>query len=262
MAPRHSIAVAQTCPIKGDVPANVAEHVRIARIAAAQGAQVVLFPELSLTGYEIELAPSLAFAENDPRLQPLLDVAQANHLMLLVGAPVRVGAQLHLGLFILSPNGTIGLYTKHHLGAFPPSASCDGIVPPAEATVFHPGSHNPLLRVGDDTLALAICADIGRPAHPQHAAERGATAYLASMFVIPSDLDGELVKLQRYAQQHAMLVAFANYGSSSGGLRSAGRSSIWSETGELLVQIEANGTGLALVTTAQQERRAQTIMNV
>lgn len=46
----HSIAVAQTCPIKGDVKANLDEHVRLTQIAAAEGAQIVVFPELSLTG--------------------------------------------------------------------------------------------------------------------------------------------------------------------------------------------------------------------
>src|SRR5438552_3991429 len=39
----------------GDVQANLEEHVRLARLAAAEGAQVALFPELSLTGSELGL---------------------------------------------------------------------------------------------------------------------------------------------------------------------------------------------------------------
>ena len=45
----RSIAVAQTCPVAGDVPTNLDEHVRLARLAAAESAEVVVFPELSLT---------------------------------------------------------------------------------------------------------------------------------------------------------------------------------------------------------------------
>src|SRR5581483_294331 len=136
MTRSRSIAVAQTSPVAGDVQANVHEHIRLACRATTEGAAVVVFPELSLIGYELALAPELAFSENDSRLGPLLDVAAAEKSTLIVGAPVRLGRALFIGAFILSPDRTIGLYTKHRLGAFPPSAicdSCDGSIPPAEA---------------------------------------------------------------------------------------------------------------------------------
>jgi predicted amidohydrolase len=256
----RSIAVAQTCPVKGDVQANLEEHVRLARVAATEGAQVVLLPELSLTGYELGLADTLAFSEDDPRLSPLRDTAAFHSLILIVGAPVRIGSRLHIGAFILFPDRTTELYTKHRLGAFPPSASCDGIVPPAEATVFHAGERNPLVRFSGNVAAVAVCADIGRPSHPQQAADRGAKTYLASMFVIPSEFEGEVSKLSRYAVQHAMLVAFANFGSPSGGLASAGRSAIWSKSGELLVQLGTNGSGVAVATETQQGWRTKSVM--
>lgn len=256
----RSVAVAQTCPIAGDVEANIEQHVRLARLAAQEGAQVVLFPELSLTGYELGLAQRLAFAEDDSRLSLLRDAAAADAITLIVGAPARIGPRLHIGAFILSPDGTTEIYTKHHLGAFPPSASCDGTVPPAEATVFQPGERNPLVQFGHNLAAVAVCADVGRPAHPQRAAERGAKSYLASMFVIPSEFEGEVTKLRRFAVQHSMQVALANFGCPTGGLASAGRSAIWSATGELLVQLEAIGAGVAVVTETEHDCRMRTMM--
>ncbi len=263
MTRSRSIAVAQTCPVAGDVQTNLDEHVRLARLAAAEGASVVVFPELSLTGYELTLAHDLAFSEGDPRLAPLLDVAAGHATILVVGAPVRVGSSLHIGAFTLFPDRTSGLYTKRHLGAFPPSAgcdSCDGTLPPAEATVFQPGDHDPLIRFSGSIAAVAICADIGRPAHAQRAADRDADTYLASMFVIPSDFDGEVSKLRRYAVQHRMMTTLANFGSPSGGLRSAGRSAIWSETGERLVQLEERGSGVAVVTETPEGCRSRAVM--
>lgn len=263
MTRSRSIAVAQTCPVAGDVQANLDEHIRLARLAAREGAQVVVFPELSLTGYELALAERLAFSECDSRLLPLLDLAAAHEMILVVGGPVRVGSFRYIGAFILYPDGTTGLYTKHHLGAFPPSAhcdSCDGTVPPPEATVFRRGNRNPLIRFGDNLAAVAVCADIGRPAHPKQAADRNANTYLASMFVIPSDLGGEVSKLSRYAAQHSMMTALANFGGPSGGLRSAGRSAILSEAGELLVQLEANGSGVAIAVETKHGRRSRSIM--
>ncbi len=256
----RSIAVAQTCPVRGDVAANVEQHLRLARVAAAEGAQVVVFPELSLTGYELDVVTALAFTEDDARLAALREVAASVSTTLIVGGPLRLESRLHVGAFILLPDGGIGLYTKHRLGAFSASASCDGTVPPAEATVFHPGDRNPLIPLGETTAALAVCADIGDPSHPQHAAERGAKTYLASMFVIPSDFDEESAKLRRYAVEHAMTVAFANFGGPSGGLASAGRSAIWSERGEMLVQLQSNGCGVAVVDEVRHVQRAKAIM--
>lgn len=263
MIPYRSLAVAQTRPVRGNVPANLAEHTRLARFAAAEGAQVVVFPELSLTGYELDLAEELAFSEDDLRLAPLLDLARSHGMILIAGAPVRVGPLLHIGAFALGPDRTTRLYTKRRLGAFPPGAardSLDGTVPPAEATVFQPADHDPLVPFGDGTAAIAVCADIGAPAHPQRAADRGADAYLASMFVIPSDYDGEVAKLSGYAVQHRMLTALANFGGPSGGLQSAGRSAIWSETGELLVRLDANGSGVAVVTETAQGCQTRAVM--
>jgi predicted amidohydrolase len=258
--PRRSLAVAQTCPVEGDVKANLEEHQQLAQLAATHGADLVLFPELSLTGYEIGLARSLAFSERDPRLSPLLETASSASITLVVGAPARIGSRLHIGAFILLPDGRIDLYTKQRLGAFPPSAGCDGAVPPAEATVFQPGERNPLIRYGDDMAAVAVCADIGRPSHPEQAAGRGAKTYLASMFVIPSEYEKEAAKLRRYAAQHAMVVACANYGCRSGGLAAAGRSAIWSDTGELLVQLAASGSGVAVATATERGWRAEAMM--
>jgi predicted amidohydrolase len=205
-----------------------------------------VFPELSLTGYEMWLAEALAFSEQDRRLAPLLDEAARHSMILVVGAPVRIGACLHIGAFILFPDRTMDVYTKHHLGAFSDSARHDGTIPPAEATVFAPGDRDPLVRLGSEVAAIAVCADVGRPSHAAHAASRGARFYLASMFVIPSDLAGDMEKLESRARGHRMLVAFANFGGPSGGLASGGRSSIWSPTGDLLVRLESSGAGLAI----------------
>jgi len=223
------IAAAQTVPIRGDVDANVADHIRLNHAAAKERAGLLVFPELSLTVYELDLAERLAFS-----------------MTLIVGAPVRLEAQLHIGAFILSPGGAVGLYTKHQLGAFPADANPGGFVPPAENTVFESGDRNPLVRFDGHTAAVAVCADTGRSSHAQAAADRGASCYLASMFVTSADFEGEAARLQGYAAQHSMRVVLANYGGPTGGLAAAGRSAIWSETGELLAQLEEAGSGIVV----------------
>lgn len=259
MAPR-CLASAQTIPIPGDVDANVEQHLRLVRVAAEEQAQILVFPELSLTGYELELGPDLAFAPADPRLAPLIEAASSSSTILVVGAPLRLESRLHIGAFIICPDRSIEVYTKHHLGAFPASVSSDGIVPPAEATIFHPGDRSPLIRFGGNTAAVAVCADTGRSSHPQRAAERGARTYLASMFVIPPDLEKDRANLGAYSERHSMAVVFANFGGPSGGLPSGGRSAIWSETGELLVELQELGAGVAVASEAPTGWRSRAVM--
>lgn len=229
----RALAAAQTIPVPGDVDANIEQHVRLARAAAGEHARVVVFPELSLTGYELDLADALAFGERDPRLDPLRAVAASSRVTLVVGAPVRLEDRLHIGAFILSSDGSTRLYTKHHLGA-------------GEEAVVQPGSRNPSVRIGHAPAAVAICADANWPAHPAQAAESGARTYLLGSFIVPPDLEGKAATLRSYAVRHSMAVVFANYGGPSGGMDAAGRSAIWSEKGKTLVQLDRSGAGLAV----------------
>jgi len=255
----RTLAVGQTVPVRGDVAANVAQHVRLAEVAAREQARLVVFPELSLTGYEIELAGELAFSVDDGRLAPIQDAARSLTITCVVGAPVRLGSQLFIGAFILFPDRSVDLYTKHHLGAFPAGASCDGTVPPGEATVFSPGDRNPLISFDHTLAAVAVCADASHPSHPQRAAHQGATVYLASMFVIPSDFDAATASLTSHAEKHAMVVAFANFGGRSGGMASAGASTLWSETGKIIARLESAGPGVAIARETSEGWRGEVV---
>jgi len=261
MKARRALAVAQTCPLRGDVDANLEAHLRLTALAASEGARVIAIPELSLTGYELDLAGRLAFSLEDARLAPLADAAASGSITIVAGAPLRVEARLHIAALILYPDGTRAVYTKQRLGAFGESARRDGNVPAAEATVFEAGDRNPLVRFDGNTAAVAICADVGRASHPQQAAAAGATTYLASMFVIPSEFDAESARLARYAAQHGMAVAFANFGGRSGGLAAAGCSAIWAESGERLVQLPPAGSGVAIAIETARGWRAKGLLS-
>jgi predicted amidohydrolase len=229
-------------------------------MAAGEGAELVLFPELSLTGYELDLADRLAFAQDDARFAPLIELATRLRVTLIVGAPVRTEGRLCIGALILTPDGRVDVYAKHHLGAFATSDNPGGAVPPPESTVFAAGDRNPLVRVGGGMAAIAVCADVGQAAHAKAAADRSARTYLASMFVIPKDLTKESDNLTTYARQHSMAVVFANFGGPSGGLPTAGRSAIWSEDGDLLVQLDDSGSGIAIATETDAGWRSKAIM--
>lgn len=71
------LALAQTAPRLGMIDENIAEHRQQALAAKAEGATLVVFPELSLTGYLLlDQAADLAFRADDPRLAELLELSK------------------------------------------------------------------------------------------------------------------------------------------------------------------------------------------
>jgi len=76
------IAVAQPSCVALDVAANAAAHAAAVMAAATR---VVVFPELSLTGYELAAPP---LSVDDDRLAPLVAACAATGTIALTGAPI------------------------------------------------------------------------------------------------------------------------------------------------------------------------------
>lgn len=103
-------AAAQAISIAGDVSANRLRHQSFMQAAAEQDVQMLVFPELSLTGYERDLAEELAILPDDAILQPLRDLAHELRLTTVVGMPIRLlaGAPVMIGALILGADGSLG----------------------------------------------------------------------------------------------------------------------------------------------------------
>lgn len=83
-----TLGLAQIHPKLGDVPANLQHHLALIEQAAAQGVELLLFPELSLTGYNLQdLVYEVAARPNanDPTFGPLLEASRAHAIDLTVG---------------------------------------------------------------------------------------------------------------------------------------------------------------------------------
>jgi predicted amidohydrolase len=75
--PRRRLALAQCAPALGDLHANLDLHLGLTQEAIGEGADVVAFPELGLTGYFLkDLVPEVAMGLDDRRLEPLLELSR------------------------------------------------------------------------------------------------------------------------------------------------------------------------------------------
>ena len=228
------IAAAQSVSIAGDLAANIVWHQRFMQVAAEQGVQLLVFPELSLTGYERGLAAELAIAPDARVLQPLRDLAREVGVTAVVGMPIRLSedSPVLIGALVLGADGSLGIYSKQHLH-------------PGEEVAFAPGTGGPALTVGADTVALAVCADFSHPSHAAAAAQQGADLYAAGVLITENGYTPDTALLQGYASHHSMAVLMANHGGATGGWESAGRSAIWASDGSLIAA--APGTGNLMV---------------
>lgn len=235
------VAAAQSASAAGDITGNAARHLRFAKLAAGHGVQILVFPELSLTGYELDLASSHAIHPDRPELALLRQFGMEARMTIVAGAPVRNGGgALNIAALAFRADGSVVTHTKEH-------------VHQSEEHVFTSGPGGPLLPVEEASVALAICADASHPQHAAKAAAGGATLYAAGVMI---DEEGHVRKtalLATYARRHGMAVLMANYSGTTGGYVSAGKSAIWSEDGTiaaastgieeaLIVGIKSNGS--------------------
>lgn len=72
----HHVALAQIAPALADRQRNVGLHLEQIKAARAKGADLIVFPELSLTGYFVrDMVPDVAIAPDAPEIDELLDAA-------------------------------------------------------------------------------------------------------------------------------------------------------------------------------------------
>ena len=72
----HRVALAQIAPALADRQRNVGLHLEQIKAARAQDADLIVFPELSLTGYFVrDMVPDVAIAPDAPEIRELLDAA-------------------------------------------------------------------------------------------------------------------------------------------------------------------------------------------
>lgn len=151
-----NVAVAQINSRLLDIAANLEIHIRYAEQAREAGAELLLFPELSLTGYQVgREAPVVAMRRDAPELQELAKCATG--ITLVVGFVERARAgELYNAMAYLREGEVIHVHRKINLPTY------GGL---EEGKWFHSGSRiiNVAIREHWESSCL-ICADLWNPA--------------------------------------------------------------------------------------------------
>lgn len=240
------ICVAQIRPFKGDIERNMMAHKRLLDIAASNQADVVVFPELSLTGYEPKLATQLATHQDDQKMDDLQAISDAKQVTICVGLPTQRDSGVCISMIIFQPNQSRRTYSKRHLHA-------------DELPYFVPGQEQIILTVGNKKLAPAICYESLLPEHSADASTAGAQIYLASVAKSASGTAKAFKHYPEIAQKYSMMVFMSNCIGPCDDFEGVGKSAVWNSSGILLGQLDETNEGILLVDTDSEEIFKQTL---
>ncbi len=234
------LCVAQTKPVKGDVAKNVKAHIELIDMAINHGVELILFPELSLTGYEPELAASLAVYKEDRQFDNLQSLSDDNDITICAGMPLKTEQGVCIGMILFRSNRPRLAYCKQHLHT-------------SEVDYFVPGHGKPDLLEEKVRIALAICYELSVLEHAEIANNNGAEIYMASVAHDTECIERCDKRLKTIAQNYGMLVMSSNFVGESDRYQYAGQSAVWDRKGRVLARLDERDEGIMIVDTETEK---------
>ncbi len=238
-----NVAVAQIESILGDLNANLRKHLELIDAARASGVDVLLFPEMSLTGHSAGPDTLRLAINRDHRF--VTEIARAAGGMCTVFGIIEeaAAAQFYNSAIAVRDGKLVFVHRKINLATY--GKLEDG-------KHFAAGSHVETFDVAPGWRAsILICADTWNPALVHLAALQGATLLLApissAVEAVGADFDnprGWDTNLRFYALTYGMPVMMANRIGSEGDLTFWGGSRILDPFGRVLSGETGNGQQL------------------
>lgn len=235
-----TVSAIQYQALDGGIVPNASEHVRLIEDAASHGSRLVVFPELSLTGYNLPLleAPDNWLVPNDQRLGYIREICRRTGITAVVGSAYREpDGTPRLASLAIHPEGSTETAFKTHLHG-------------QEKDIFEAGEGAVLVELDGWKIALAICFDAAVPAHSTDAAGAGADAYAVSAVYTREEEHRLGLHLGARAMDNRMFGIMANLGGATPLGPSCGLSGFWGPDGLLMKR--AAGTGTEVVTAILQ----------
>ena len=158
------IALGQVNCLAGDLEANLAKHREFALLAAGQGAQIICFPESSLTGYpkyEDESMRDHAQPLDGALGRAMADLSQETGLVVMAGLIESGDGCFYNSQLVAAEGRILGVYRKTHIADI-------------EAVFFAAGNQLPVFIHQQINYGVQICYDNHFPESARSLALRGA----------------------------------------------------------------------------------------
>jgi predicted amidohydrolase len=231
------VAAVQAESLSGDVEANVAAAAKWTEAAAAEGARLIVLPELFVPGYDPAMLAGRTDVDvdvADPRLAPLAAAAADAGVAVLVGASVRwPDGRRTLSVLGFSPEGRVDVaYSKQHLWE-------------AEQSLFSAGQAGSTVTLDSWSIGMGVCYDGCFPEHARAASDAGALAYVCpSAYLVGSEHRRDVYYAAR-ALDNGIYTVMAGLVGRCGPLDFSGGTAIYDPQGRPVARVDS-GLGIAV----------------
>ena len=231
------IALAQCNSSSSDLNLNIKRHKSLITDAAAKGADLICFPELSLSSFSASNIKSMAFEAQDRRLDLFQKMADQYKLCLLVGAPLLRDGDLCISTFIFQANKDREVYSKQILHV-------------DEEPYFKAGNKGHKLCIQGFNIVLGICYETLQHEHLEQAKQLEADIYLAMVVKSQEAIERAFKHYPEKARQYKMIIAMSNAIGPYDNFEGAGQTAIWNAKGQFYDGLSAVESGLLIFDTA------------
>jgi 5-aminopentanamidase len=223
-AGRCRIAVVQADAAPGRPEVNLERALGFMARAAGQGASLVVFPEMYVTGYAVwDRLEDLGVGPRAPVFRRLTAEARRLGVWTLIGYPERRGGRLYNAVALVNPHGALlPAYRKVHLYG-------------REARHFSPGQRYRLFRMPGLTVGCLVCYDFEFPEAARALALAGVDLVAVCMANMEPFRPAQDVYARARALENQVFVAIANRVGTEDHLRFVGGSGVWDPSGRALV---------------------------
>ena len=231
----------------GFIAGNVSKIAALYGVAAATGAELVVFSEMAITGYPPEdLVLSRRFQElSMEAVEELASITKQGAAM-IVGGLWREGDDLYNAVFLLDAGKIVHRQYKHHLPNY-------GVFD--EKRVFHQGPMPEPVEWRGIMLGLMICEDMWLPDVAGHLKAKGAEL-LICINASPYET-GKAAQRETIAAEHGLPLIYVNQIGGQDDLVFDGDSFVLAASGKLCMRMSAFKEDLALVHWTKQKETWQ-----
>jgi omega-amidase len=226
------IAVAQIACALGDVAANIEKMREYSARARKEGAELIVFPEASDTGYSMPVIGELATPWTEGAVPALRQIAKEFSLTIVAGVSERDNGFVYNTQVFIDPKGEIvAIYRKTHLFVLAPND---------ESTCYRPGDKFVTVPSGGFNFGLSICYDLRFPEVCRALAlEQEANVFLvSSAWPTPRARHLRALAVARAIENQSYLV-LANRTGVDAGVTCCGLSAIIGPSGEMIAEASA-----------------------
>ena len=242
------VAGYQMQSVVGDIDANLAKIEAAAKEAAAKGAELLITPELSLTGYgAADEFPDLATPAHGMVTNQLSEIAARHGIAIVAGFAEETHDATFNSAFFTDGKGQTAVYRKCNLYG------------PYERQWFRQEDRRQVLvTLGGMRIGFLICYDVEFPENVRQLAKSGAD-FVVVPTALPQGWSGEFIAnhmIQVRAFENQVFVAYINHAGADQLFSYAGLSRIAAPDGKLIAEAPAEGEALIIadVTPADYEK--------